>query len=142
MALEPRDIIEQHIVQAPMAKLLGVRLEEFAPDLVRVRLPFRAELTTIGDLVHGGALSALIDIAATAAAWSRADLERSPRGTTIGFHVSFLAGANGRDAVATARVIQRGSSVVVSDVEVADDQGSPIARAIVTYKLTHRDAAA
>ena len=85
MALEPKDIIAQHIVQAPMAKLLGVRLEEFAPDLVRVRLPFRSELTTIGDLVHGGALSALIDVAATAAAWSRADLERSPRGTTIGF---------------------------------------------------------
>ena len=56
--------------------------------------------------------------------------------------MSFLAGANGRDAVATARVIQRGGSIVVSDVEVADDERSAIARAIVTYKLTHRDSAA
>jgi acyl-coenzyme A thioesterase PaaI-like protein len=34
---------------------------------VVVRLPFRPELTTVGDLVHGGAIGALVDVTATAA---------------------------------------------------------------------------
>ena len=104
------DVVRGAIVGAPLANLLGMELVDVDDDLVRVRLPFRPEVTTIGDLVHGGAISALVDVSATAAAWTRADLARSPRGTTIGFSLSFLQGAVATDLVATARIIQRGGS--------------------------------
>jgi uncharacterized protein (TIGR00369 family) len=129
------EIIRQAIVASPLATLLGIETVEVAPDLVRVRLPFRSEVTTVGDLVHGGAIAALIDVAATAAFWTGADLARNPRGTTIGFTVNFLAPARSSELIADARVVQRGRSISVGEVDVTGVDGRPVARALVTYKL-------
>ncbi len=131
-------ILREAIAGAPLGRLLGVELVEATPDRVRTRLPFRPEITTVGDLVHGGAIGALVDVTATAAAWTGADVERGPRGTTIGLTINFLCGARAHDLFATATVVQRGQSIVVCEVAVADDAGGSIARALVTYKLTHR----
>ena len=128
-------ILREHIAASPLARLLGMRVERVEEDLVVVKLPFREEVTTVGELIHGGAISALVDVAATAAAWSKVDLERNPRGTTIGLSLNFLAAARGADIVATARVIQRGRSIVVADVQVEEPSGRAVARALVTYKL-------
>jgi uncharacterized protein (TIGR00369 family) len=135
--LEP--ILRDAVVGSAFGRLLGLELVAATPDRVTVRLPFRADVTTVGDLVHGGAIGALVDVAATAAAWSGADVARGPRGTTIGLTVSFLAGARGHDLVATAVVVQRGRSIVVVDVAVDDGAATAVARALVTYKLSHRD---
>ena len=129
------DIVRGLIAGAPYAKLLGVEIEHVAVDEVRLRLPFRNEVTTIADLVHGGALSSLIDVAATAAAWTGASLEGSPRGTTVALTVNVLAGVRGKDAIATARVTRRGKSIVACDVDVATPDGVSCVRALVTYKL-------
>lgn len=134
------ELVRGAIVGAPLAALLGMQLVSVTDDVVAVRLPFRPEVTTLGNLVHGGAIAALVDVTATAAAWTGADLARSPRGTTIGFSLNFLQGAVGTDLVATARVIQRGKSVQVIEVDVGNEAGSSCARATVTYKLDHKAA--
>jgi uncharacterized protein (TIGR00369 family) len=138
---ELESVIRSAIVGAPLARLLGLELVAAAPDRVQVRLPFRPEATTVGDLVHGGALAALVDTTATAAAWSGADLARGPRGTTVSLAVSYLAGARGRDLIATGTVIRRGRSIVFCEVTVADPDQTEVMRAQVTYKLDHRDPA-
>jgi len=129
------EIIRQAIITSPLAALLGVETLEVSSDRVRVGLPYRPEVTTVGDLVHGGAIAALVDVAATAAFWTGADLARHPRGTTIGFTVNFLAPARGADLVAEARVVQRGRSICVGEVTVEGADGRAVARALVTYKL-------
>jgi uncharacterized protein (TIGR00369 family) len=129
------EIIRQAIITSPLAALLGIETVDVSPDRVRVRLPFRPEVTTVGDLVHGGAIAALIDVAATAAFWTGADLAQNPRGSTIGFTVNFLAPARGADLVAEARVVQRGRSICVGEVAVEGVGGRAVARALVTYKL-------
>ena len=102
---------------------------------MRVRLPFRPEVTTVADVVHGGAISSLIDVAATAAAWTGADPTRGARGTTIGLSVSFLAAGRGQDLIATAEVIRRGGTICAVDVGVAGADATLVARALVSYKL-------
>ena len=89
----PTDLVRDFIVASPYGRLLGASLEHIEADFVRVRLPFREEIVTVGDMVHGGAISGLVDIAATAA--GRSDSRRStpPRGTTVGFSINFLAAA-------------------------------------------------
>lgn len=129
------DVLQSTIVGSPLGALLGLRLESAEVDRVRVRLPFRPEVTTLGDLVHGGAIATLVDVAATAAAWSGADLATSRGGTTIGFTVNFLAAARGQDLVATAVVVQRGRTISVCEVSVEGADGTSVARALVTYKL-------
>jgi len=129
------EVVRGVIVASPFGSLLGLQVERVEADRVGVRLPYRPAITTVGDTVHGGAVASLIDVAATAAAWSAADLGRSRRGTTIGFTVNFLAPARAQDLVATARVIRRGGTICVCEVAVDGADGAALARALVTYKL-------
>ena len=128
--------IEKAIVASPFGELLGMLTSEVAEDRVRVRLPFRTEVTTIGEMVHGGAIASLVDVAATAAAWATPRATLAARGTTVGFSLSFLAPGLGKDLTADARVVKRGGSLCVIEVDVAGDEGDAVARALVTYKLS------
>jgi uncharacterized protein (TIGR00369 family) len=128
--------LEKLIVASPFGTLVGLRAETFAVDRVRLRLPFRADLATVGEMVHGGAIATLVDVAATAAAWASPRASLAARGSTVGFSINFLAAALGEDLVAEAAVLQRGSSVTVCEVSVTSDSGRAVARALVTYRLS------
>jgi len=131
-----RKLVTAAIVASPYARLLGIEAEELAVDSVRLRLSYRPGVTTFGDTIHGGAISSLVDIAATGACWASHQLPPGSRGTTIGFSINFLAAGRGQDLVATARVIQRGRSLCVCEVDVHGKDGAAVARATVTYKLS------
>ncbi|MGH6692429.1 MAG: hotdog fold thioesterase, partial [Gammaproteobacteria bacterium] len=133
---QTRKLVAGAIAGSPFGQKLGIVCEEIERDRVRMRLPFRNDVTTVGDMVHGGAIAALVDTAATAAAWSNPDLPAGARGTTIGFSLSFLGAGRAQDLVATAEVVQRGKSICVCDVAVADQGGRAVASATVTYKLS------
>jgi uncharacterized protein (TIGR00369 family) len=133
---EVRSTIEQRIVASPYGKLLGLTATEVAEDRVRVRLPFRPDLTTLGEMLHGGATASLVDTAATAAAWASPRASLQARGTTVGFSLSYLAPGLGQDLTATASVIKRGGSLCIVDVQVEDEAGVAVACATVTYKLS------
>jgi uncharacterized protein (TIGR00369 family) len=137
-ALDPAaaKAIDGFIVASAYGKLLGIRRSVFEEDRVRLRLPFDARLTTVADLVHGGAIASLVDVAATAAAWATPRASLEARGTTVGLSLSFLAPARGCDLEADARVVKRGGTLCVVEVGVEDDAETPIARALVTYKLS------
>jgi uncharacterized protein (TIGR00369 family) len=133
---EARAIVERVIVASPYGTLLGVVLEACEEDHVAVRLPYRTEVTTLGDTVHGGAIASLVDAAATAAFWATPKLPPGARGTTIGFSVSFLSAARGKDLVASAVVRRRGREISTGEVTVSDSEGREVALALVTYKLS------
>lgn len=128
-------VIEKRIVASPFGAQVGLTCESVAEDCVRLRLPFRPEVTTVGDMVHGGAIAALVDVAATAAAWATPAVSLAARGSTVGFSLSFLAPGRARDLFAEARVVQRGRSLCVCEVQVTDAGGGAVARALVTYRL-------
>ena len=136
MSASPNEeLVRGAIVRSPLGALLAIEVESVERDHVRLRLPYRTEVTTVGDVVHGGALSALVDSAATAAAWSGADLSANPRGTTIALTINFLTAARAEDVVADARVIQRGRTITVCEVTVEGKGTKRVASALVTYKL-------
>ena len=93
-------IVRDAIAGAPLARKLGIVCERVVVDRVVMRLPWTPEHTTIGDLVHGGAIAALVDVAATGACWATPDLEPGARGTTIGFTLSFLNAGRAQDLLA------------------------------------------
>jgi uncharacterized protein (TIGR00369 family) len=128
-------IITEFLRHSPFVLHLGIRLDSIEPDRARLVMPYRDELATIGDVVHGGALSALVDTAAMAASWSAHETSGQLRGTTVGLSVDFVAAARGQEVTADARVIRRGSSLCFCDVDVTDAGGALVAKGIVTYKL-------
>ncbi len=131
-----RSLVEGFIVGSPYGRLLGVVTEAIEVDRVRFRLPYRDTLTTIGDMVHGGAIAGLVDVAATAACWASPSVDPSTRGTTIGLTINYLNAGRGQDLIATAEVIQRGKSIVIAEVSICAADDTSVARAVVTYKLS------
>jgi uncharacterized protein (TIGR00369 family) len=129
-------LIEQAIVVSPYGRVLGLELVEALEDCVRVRLPYRPELVTYGDTLHGGVLSGLVDVAATASFWASPAVKPGAQGATIGFSINFVAAARGKDVVATARVRRRGREISTGEVAVHDADGREVAVALVTYKLS------
>lgn len=115
------------------ASLLGAELVESAVDRVAVKLPYK-EALGIGR-IHGGAISALVDIAATAAFWSHPDTNATSRGATVSFSINYLKLAVATDLTAIATVRRRGGSICVGDVSVENADGEELAVARVTYKL-------
>ncbi len=129
------DIIRQFLPTSPYVGHLGMQLTEMQPDVAVLTLPFHSSLVTIGNTIHGGAIASLIDTAAMVAAWSDTAVPENRRGTTVGLTVTYLAPAEGESLRATARVLQRGRSLVYLDVEVQSVSGTNVARGLVTYKL-------
>jgi len=82
------DLVRGWLEHSPFAGHLGIELVELGEGEAELRLPFRPELATMGDVVHGGAISSLVDTAAAAAAVAAADGDELGGGTTVDLSVS------------------------------------------------------
>jgi len=115
---------------------LGIEVDAIEADHAVLSMPFTDKLPTLGDVVHGGAISSLIDTAAAAAAWSGAVVPDRPRASTVGITVDFLAPARGQGVTAEARVVRRGGSgLCFCQVTATTEDGTQVALALVTYQL-------
>ncbi len=127
------DRVENIVSREGFAELLGIQLIEREPDRVVARMPYKESLGV--GRINGGAISALVDIVATAAFWSHPDLSPTARGATVGFTINFLRLAEQTDLTATATVRRRGGTLSTGEVTVVNDEGAEVAMAVVTYKL-------
>jgi len=118
---------------SPVARALGVGLARLSVDRATAVLPFRTQNVTVGDIVHGGVIAALIDIAGVAAALSGAASEGLRGSATSQLSISYLAPAKGVALAAEARVLRRGRRQAVVDVEVR--AADLVAKALVTVAL-------
>ena len=133
-----RAIVADFVPQSPLVRKLGIRLDRIAQDVVDLVLPFDAENATMGDVVHGGAIAALIDTAGMAAAW--ADDETVPEslaGATVSMSVEYVAAARAADLRARAEVVRRGRSLCFTEVTVRDrdGEGDVVAKGLVTHRF-------
>lgn len=129
------DIIQQWLRTSPFVGYLSIRLVSLESARAVLELPYDKAVTTIGTIVHGGAIASLIDSAAAAAAWSDAEVPANVRGTTVNLSVSYLAAAENEDVQAVARVLSRGRTLVYLDVDVTTASGKAVAKGLATYKL-------
>jgi len=119
---------------SPFVEHLGITVDAIDAGRARLSLPFSEALPTMGDTVHGGAVSSLIDTAAATAAWAGADVPERPKASTVALTVNFLSPARGQGVAADAAVIRRGSITVI-EVAVTAEDGTDVASALVTYRL-------
>jgi len=136
MLKEIEAVLSNMIILSPFGKHLGLEPVLLEVDHVVVAMPFQENLTTIGDMVHGGAIASLVDVTATASFWALEEPPQNPRGTTIGFSINYLDAGRAQTLKADARVIRRGGSICVASVDVTDENNTPVAHATVTYKLS------
>ena len=133
-----KTLIEEVI---PFNKLLGVKVvaADSGAGTVVLELPMRHDL--IGNVMkampHGGAISALIDMAAgAAAALSLEDLRDAPGVATIDMRVDYLAAGRGTNLRAKATVMRSGRRVTVVRVDVTDDDATLLALGTAAFSIT------
>jgi uncharacterized protein (TIGR00369 family) len=134
MADKDRSRFIKSLEAAPFAAMLGLKIESALNGAATVRMPFSLRNLNEGGPkapIHGGAIAALIDIAACAAVWSLAETTRS---ATISMTVNYTGFAVSSDLVARAKVRRTGKRVASLAVEVFDAADALIADALVTYK--------
>lgn len=129
---QPFEMARQ-IATTGFATLLGTEVAELGPDKICVKMPYQESLGV--GRIHGGAISALVDVAATAAFWANAEAGPQTRGATVDFTIHFLNLAAAVDLYAYASVRRRGGTLCVGDVSVRDAANREMAIARVTYKM-------
>lgn len=130
------EIMREFVPNSPLVQHLGIELVSLEPDRAELRLPFDQRLTTLADVVHGGAIAALIDTAGMAATWADPDTTPdSVAGATITMNVDYIAAARGQALTAVGTVIKRGRSLCFTDVMVTEPDGRVVAHGSVVQRF-------
>ncbi|MFZ2239109.1 MAG: PaaI family thioesterase [Gordonia amarae] len=120
---------------SPFVATLGVQAERLDDDAAVIRLPWRPELATVGDMVHGGAIAALADITVMVAAWCGRELPDIPRGVTTSLSMEFIDAAYAEDLLGHGRVLRRGKTLTSCEAEIRTVSGTLVAKALGNYKV-------
>jgi len=129
------DMISAFIPVSPFVKELGIELVHLGNDEAELRLPWSPRLATMGDVVHGGAIAALLDTAGMAAAWSDDTVPEKLAGATVSLTVNYAAAAVASDLTAQASVVRRGRSLCFCEVEVTDPGGGVVAKGLAVHRF-------
>jgi len=128
------EIMRQFVPASPLVAHLGIELVELGGDVAVLRLPYRPELATLGETVHGGAIAALLDTAGMAAAWSDDEVPENLGGATVSMTVNYAAAATAVDLLARATVVRRGRSLCFCEVAVTAPDGRVIAHGSMVHR--------
>lgn len=118
-------------------RYLGVIVEEAGEGWVRLRVPVKDGLrNAAGAPVHGGVLSALVDMAVGGALGTTHENAAGGVGqTTLDLNVSFISSAVDGDLVAEGRLLRRGRSIAFGEARITDGAGKLVAVGRATYML-------
>jgi len=111
----------------PFAVLMGITFTEADKDRVVATMMVRADLCTLGEAVHGGAVMALADTVGAAA--TIVNLPADAKGTTtIESKTNFIGAAKAGTTIrATATPIHRGRRTQVWQTRLETEEGRLVA---------------
>lgn len=132
--------------KVPFNKILGVRIESMSFDEVRVRFDNRPEL--VGNFVHGslhgGVVSATLDLTGGLIAYL--SVVKTMKGTTreektrrlanvgtVDLRIDYLRPGVGEHFIASGTILRAGNKVVVSRMDLHNEQDIHIAAGTGTY---------
>ena len=133
LAPDLQDRLRRRLEGVPALQLLGPVLEQLELDACVLKLPFRRELTNGSGTIHGGVLATLADTAMAFALSTNFDGKMGFATSDLTIH--FLRRARS-DVWARARVVKKGRRVNVGEVDVVDEGGESVARAMTSFILT------
>jgi len=121
-------------------RYLGVIVDDAGEGWVRLRVPVKDGLrNAAGAPVHGGVLSALVDMAIGGALGTTHDNAGGGVGqTTLDMNVSFLSAAGDGELVAEGRLLRRGRTIAFGEARISDGAGRLVAKVTQTQLVLRR----
>jgi uncharacterized protein (TIGR00369 family) len=114
---------------------LGLVVEEWSEEGVRMRLPFNERLTNDGAVHHGGAVASLMDSVGAGAVWAGHDFDKGVRAATISMTVNYTGAAPGSDLIGEAQCVRRGRDLSFSEMRITDPDGRLVATGSLVYRI-------
>ena len=135
-------LAEATLIGSPVARHFGIHLVMITQGTALLALPFAPANVTIADVVHGGVIATLADIAAVCAAITLTDSATLSGGATSSMAISYLRAANGVDLEARAQILRASRRQIVCRVTIGEAEAESIAEALVTVALfwSHKSA--
>ncbi|MHB8593663.1 MAG: PaaI family thioesterase [Acidimicrobiales bacterium] len=130
-----RRAVPDTMLGTPYLSSLGLRFERYEPDVVTLRLPFRADLTNDGTYYHGGVIAAVMDTAGAAAAWSNHDFDKGMRASTVSMSVQYVGACKRSDLICHGRAVRRGKELTFTEISATDADGAVVAHGVQTYRI-------
>jgi len=140
VAADTTRIAAQFVDAIPFARALGMRLEAIGPGRARISMPWSDRL--VGDpatgVIHGGAVSALMDTCGGAAVMSHPDGAAST--ATLDLRIDYMRAATpGQRITAEAECHHVARSVAFVRATARDEEtGSPVATATGAFTFERR----
>lgn len=120
---------------SPMGRWLAGRLETVEDGSLSLSYDVRPEMTNPAGILHGGALSAMLDDTIGMTVYT---LGRETFFATVQLHVDFIKAAKqGETVVARSQLIKAGRQVVHADCSLHNQTGQLLAKASSTLVASH-----
>lgn len=115
----------------PYFNFLGMECIYLREGYARMKLITREDHLNPGRIVQGGVITSLVDAAGTLAGMSLVDA--TDELTTADIKLNFLSAARANETIiGEARVVQKGRTLCVSDLEARTEDGRLIAKGLTT----------
>ncbi len=125
----------QDILQGRFARLVGYELTDWREDEVEVRLQVGEQHMNRSGVLHGGAMTTLIDAACGYSGCYSPDPQKPRRAMTLSLTCNFVAAVQAGDLlIAKARRTGGGRQIFFSDCKVEDQASRLVAEASGVFK--------
>jgi acyl-CoA thioesterase len=128
-----KDLQVKMAKNTPYYNHLGIELIEAGKGVAKLKLNFKDHLTHPFGYFHGGAIASLADSAGINSALTVISNDESA--LTLEMKINYLLPVKDKAVYAEGRVIHKGKRFAVSDVDVKNEKGKLIAKAIVTCAI-------
>jgi uncharacterized protein (TIGR00369 family) len=126
--------VQAATMRAPFNRLVGLEVLSVNAGKAVLGLAFREELSQARGLLHGGVLATLADVALAVALLPT--LHQGEHMATIELSIQYLRPViDGMRVEAEARVLRRGKTVAVGEVDIRTDRGDLCAKSIMSYRI-------
>lgn len=130
-----RQAARDFMLDTPYIAGLGMQVERWDEDGVRLRLPFDPRFTNNGKTYHGGAVASLVDTTGAAAVWAGHDFDKGARAATVSMTLNYTGSARSVDLIGEATCVRRGRDLSFSEIRVSDPDGKLVATGTLVYRI-------
>jgi uncharacterized protein (TIGR00369 family) len=116
-------------------RLLGMEIVDIKPGYSKLRVRFRRGLTHAGGVGHGGVMASIADSCIACALFGMIEDPADLGISTIEMKLNYFRPFKEGEMLAEGRIIQKGSSIAVGEMDVHDGKGLIYGKGIATYKL-------
>jgi len=127
------EFVRRWVEESGYTAALGVALETVDAESAALSLPFREANSNPGNALHGGCAASLAVVGAHCVTRAALGQESGPWHTAA-LQVSYLAAAIDETVTARAALLRRGKEMCFVEVDVAREDGKPIAHATAAVR--------